>query len=160
MRARCRGTVINLSSVLGRVIIPANGPYQTSKWALEALTETLRYEVRPFGIRVVCVEPGPFKTEIRANQVRTSELQRPDSPYAWMVERYIESSARLPRGDASRVADAIFRAATARRPRLRWAVGATATVATHLRRLLPDWLYELGVRRMLGRNSKTLARKS
>jgi NAD(P)-dependent dehydrogenase (short-subunit alcohol dehydrogenase family) len=98
---------------------------------------------------VVCVEPGPFKTEIRANQIRTAELQRPDSPYAWMVDRYTESSARLPRGDAGRVADAIFRAATARRPRLRWAVGSTATVATNLRRLLPDWLYELGVRRML-----------
>ena len=151
MRARRSGTIVNISSVLGRVVIPANGPYQASKWALEALTETLRYEVRPFGIRVVCVEPGPFKTEIRANQVRTVELQRSDSPYAGMVDRYVESSTRLPRGDASRVADVILRAATARRPRLRWAVGAPAALATHLRGLLPDWLYELGVRRMLGR---------
>ena len=146
MRARRSGTVINISSVLGRVIIPANGPYQASKWALEALTETLRYEVRQFGIRVACVEPGPFTTEIRTNLVRTAELQRPDSPYRKMVDRYVESSARLPRGDASRVADVIFRAATSRRPRLRWAAGSTATVATNLRRFVPDWLYELGVR--------------
>jgi NAD(P)-dependent dehydrogenase (short-subunit alcohol dehydrogenase family) len=151
MRARRSGSVVNLSSVLGRVVIPVNGPYQASKWALEALTETLRYEVRPFGIRVVCVEPGPFATEIRTNLVRTAELQRPDSPYGWMVDRYIESSARLPRGDASRVAEVIYRAATSRRPRLRWAVGPTAIVATNLRRLVPDWLYELGVRWLLRR---------
>jgi NAD(P)-dependent dehydrogenase (short-subunit alcohol dehydrogenase family) len=146
MRSRRTGTVINVSSVLGRVIIPANGPYQASKWALEALTETLRYEVRQFGIRVVCVEPGPFATEIRTNLVRTAELQRSDSPYRRMVNRYLESSARLPRGDARRVADVIFRAAAARRPRLRWAAGSTAILAANLRRLLPDWLYELGVR--------------
>jgi NAD(P)-dependent dehydrogenase (short-subunit alcohol dehydrogenase family) len=149
MRARRSGSVINISSVLGRVIIPANGPYQASKWALEALTETLRYEVRQFGIRVVCVEPGPFATEIRTNLVRTAELQRPDSPYRKMVDRYVESSARLPRGNASRVAEVIFRAATSQRPRLRWAAGPTAMLATNLRRLVPDWLYELGVRWLL-----------
>jgi hypothetical protein len=66
-----------------------------------------------------------------------------------MVDRYVESSARLPRGNASRVAEVIFRAATSRRPRLRWAAGPTAMLATNLRRLLPDWLYELGVRWLL-----------
>jgi NAD(P)-dependent dehydrogenase (short-subunit alcohol dehydrogenase family) len=149
MRARHSGALVNVSSVLGRVIIPANGPYQASKWALEALTETLRYEVRPFGIRVTCVEPGPFKTEIRANQIRTGVGSSDSSPYARMVDRYLESSARLRRGDPEQVAEVIFRAATTARPRLRWSVGTTAKLSANLRRLLPDWLYELGVRRML-----------
>jgi NAD(P)-dependent dehydrogenase (short-subunit alcohol dehydrogenase family) len=149
MRARRSGAVVNVSSVLGRVIIPTNGPYQMSKWAVEAMTETLRYEVRPFGIWVTCVEPGPFKTEIRSNLVRTAELQRQDSPYAWMVERYLASSARLHRGDPNRVAEVIFHAATARRPRLRWTVGGTAVLTANLRRVLPDWLYELGIRWLL-----------
>jgi len=151
MRARRSGAVVNVSSVLGRVVIPVNGPYQASKWALEALTETLRYEVRPWGIRVACVEPGPFETEIRSNLVRTGDGQGQDSPYTWMVDRYLESSARLRRGDPGRVAEVIFRAATVPRPRLRWAVGSTALLSANLRRLLPDWFYELGMRWLLRR---------
>jgi NAD(P)-dependent dehydrogenase (short-subunit alcohol dehydrogenase family) len=151
MRARHSGVLVNVSSVLGRVIIPANGPYQASKWALEALTETLRYEVRPFGIRVTCIEPGPFKTRIRANLVSANERQGDGSPYEWMVDRYLESSARLRRGEPDQVAEVIFRAATRARPRLRWSVGATAMVSANLRRLLPDWLYELGLRWLLRR---------
>jgi NAD(P)-dependent dehydrogenase (short-subunit alcohol dehydrogenase family) len=154
MRAQRRGSVVNISSVLGRVVVPANGIYQASKWALEALTETLRYELRPFGIRVTCVEPGPFKTEIRENQVRTGLAMAEGSPYWWMVDSYLQSSGRLHRGKPEKVADTIFRAATAAHPRLRWSVGATAMVSSNARRLIPDRLYELGVRWML-RRSKT-----
>jgi NAD(P)-dependent dehydrogenase (short-subunit alcohol dehydrogenase family) len=149
MRAQRRGAVVNISSVLGRVVVPANGIYQTSKWALEALTETLRYELRPFGIRVTCVEPGPFKTEIRQNQVRTGLALAEGSPYRRMVDSYLRSSGRLRRGKPEKVADVIFWAATAAHPRLRWSVGATATVSSNMRRLIPDRLYELGVRWML-----------
>jgi NAD(P)-dependent dehydrogenase (short-subunit alcohol dehydrogenase family) len=152
MRAQGRGAVVNISSVLGRVALPANGIYQASKWALEALTETLRYELRPFGIRVICVEPGPFKTEIRHNQVRTGPATAQDSPYRWLVDRYLASSGRLRRGKPEKVAEVIFRAATAAHPRLRWSVGATAMLSSNLRRLIPDRLYELVVRRMLRRS--------
>lgn len=149
MRAQRRGSVVNVSSVLGRVAVPANGIYQSSKWALEALTETLRYEVRPFGIRVTCVEPGPFKTEIRQNQVRTGMDLAEGSPYWWMVDSYLQSSGRLRRGKPDKVAEVIFRAATTTHPRLRWSVGATAMISSNMRRLIPDRLYELGVRWML-----------
>ncbi len=149
MRAQRRGSVVNISSVLGRVVVPANGIYQTSKWALEALTETLRYELRPFGIRVTCVEPGPFKTEIRQNQVRTGRELAEGSPYWWMVDSYLQSSGRLRRGKPEKVAEVIFRAASAAHPRLRWSVGATSTISCNMRRLIPDRLYELGVRWML-----------
>jgi NAD(P)-dependent dehydrogenase (short-subunit alcohol dehydrogenase family) len=149
MRAQRRGSVVNVSSVLGRVAVPANGIYQSSKWALEALTETLRYEVRPFGIRVTCVEPGPFKTEIRQNQVRTGLALAEGSPYWPMVDSYLQSSGRLRRGKPEKVAEVIFRAATSAHPRLRWSVGATAMISSNMRRLIPDRLYELGVRWML-----------
>ena len=151
MRARGQGVVVNVSSVLGRVIVPANGPYQTSKWALEALTETLRYEVRPFGIRVICVEPGPFKTQIRQNQMRAGQTQTADSPYAWLVEGYLQSSGRLRRGPPESVAEIIYRAATAAHPRLRWSAGTTAVIGGNLRRLIPDGFYELFVRWMMRR---------
>lgn len=142
MRAAGGGTIVNVSSISGLVVLPLVGPYHASKWALEALTEALRYEVSPFGIRVVAVEPGPIVTDFHRNEVRTRESVRLDSPYAAMTAAYDRESAKLRRGQASDVAHTIFRAATARRPALRWRVGPTSFSGGVLRRLVPDRLYE------------------
>jgi NAD(P)-dependent dehydrogenase (short-subunit alcohol dehydrogenase family) len=146
MRARGAGAVVNVSSVAGRVALPVVGGYHASKWALECLTEALRYEVRPFGIRVAAVEPGPFKTGLHDNERRVRDGARPDSPYRPLVATYDEKSRRMRRGPVDAVVDVIFRAATARRPRLRWAVGPTSFSGTVLRRLCPDGIYELALR--------------
>jgi NAD(P)-dependent dehydrogenase (short-subunit alcohol dehydrogenase family) len=140
MRARGGGRIVNVSSVAGRVAVPVAGAYHSSKWAVEALSETLRYELRPFGIRVVIVEPGSFQTELHHNERRAGAA---DSPYAPLVEEYLRRSAALKRPDPGAVVDVIVRAATTRRPRLRWAVGPTSLQGTLLRRLTPDALYEL-----------------
>jgi NAD(P)-dependent dehydrogenase (short-subunit alcohol dehydrogenase family) len=146
MRARGTGAVVNVSSVAGRVALPVAAPYHCSKWALEALTEGLRYEVRPFGIRVTAVEPGPFRTALHAKERRARAGQRPDSPYRALVAAYDERSNRLRRAEVGAVVDVIFRAATVRHPRLRWPVGPTSFAGTVLRRLIPDALYEWAVR--------------
>jgi NAD(P)-dependent dehydrogenase (short-subunit alcohol dehydrogenase family) len=150
MRARRDGAIVNISSVSGRVVVPVAGPYHSSKFALEALTEALRYEVYPFGVRVTCIEPGPFRTELHAKEVRARDSRRPDSLYLALYERYERKSAGMRRAEPTAVVDVIFRAATARHPRLRWPVGPTSFAGATLRRLVPDWLYELVMRVAFG----------
>jgi NAD(P)-dependent dehydrogenase (short-subunit alcohol dehydrogenase family) len=140
MRARRSGAIVNVSSVAGRVALPVVAAYHASKWALEALSEGLRYEVYPFGIRVAIVEPGPFRTSLHTKERRTPEA--PDSPYRALIAAYDRQAAGLKRAHPDKVVQAIFRAATARAPRLRWAIGPTSFSGTVLRRLCPDRVYE------------------
>jgi NAD(P)-dependent dehydrogenase (short-subunit alcohol dehydrogenase family) len=157
MRAVGRGTVVNVSSTSGVVVVPLAGPYHASKFALEALTEGLRYELRPFGIQVAAVEPGLIATSFHRNEVWAAGARRADSPYAAMTDVYQRLLARMPRGRASDVAAVIVRAATARRPRLRWRVGPTSFAGGVLRRLTPDWLYEALIRLVFHRRRPVLA---
>jgi NAD(P)-dependent dehydrogenase (short-subunit alcohol dehydrogenase family) len=146
MRARGSGAVVNISSVSGRVVVPITGPYHTSKWALEALTEALRYELIPFGVRVTCIEPGPYKTDLHTKEIQTQESTRTDSPYAPLIARYRKEAAAMRRAGLPGVVEVVFRAATHPRPALRWAVGPTSFAGTILRRLTPDFVYELLIR--------------
>jgi NAD(P)-dependent dehydrogenase (short-subunit alcohol dehydrogenase family) len=143
MRARGDGAIVNISSVSGRVAVPVAGAYHSSKWALEALCETWRYELAPFGIRVTIVEPGPFKTALHDKEVHPADFGRPDSPYRPLVDEYVRRSTAMKRHDPAGVVDVIMRAATVARPRLRWPVGPTSLTGTLLRRLTPDAVYEL-----------------
>jgi NAD(P)-dependent dehydrogenase (short-subunit alcohol dehydrogenase family) len=145
-RAQRSGAIVNVSSISGLLVLPLVGPYHASKWAVEALTEALRYEASFFGIRVTAVEPGPIATLFHDNEVHTEDSQKPDSPYAGIKAAYERESAKLRRGRAADVAEVIFRAATARRPRLRWRVGPNSFSGGVLRRLVPDRLYEWAVR--------------
>jgi NAD(P)-dependent dehydrogenase (short-subunit alcohol dehydrogenase family) len=142
MRARRGGTIVTLGSVSGLVAVPMVGPYHASKWALEGMIETLRLELLPFGVRVVLVEPGPFRTELHANEVLAAAADRPDSPYAGLLATYKRQSGRMRRADVSRVVDVIERAVGARNPKLRWRVGPTSFTAGRLRAFVPDRLYE------------------
>jgi NAD(P)-dependent dehydrogenase (short-subunit alcohol dehydrogenase family) len=142
MRARRSGTVVTIGSVSGRVALPMVGPYHASKWALEGMIESLRYELIPFGIRVALVEPGPYRTELHVNEIRAQAAGRPDSPYAALLEAYQRQSAALHRDDVAGLVDVIYRAATSPHPKLRWPVGPTSLTGGRLRAFCPDWLYE------------------
>jgi NAD(P)-dependent dehydrogenase (short-subunit alcohol dehydrogenase family) len=69
MRRQCSGLIVNISSIGGLIALPFQGFYCASKYALEGLTESLRMEVKPYGIQVVLIEPGDFKTQISANRI-------------------------------------------------------------------------------------------
>jgi NAD(P)-dependent dehydrogenase (short-subunit alcohol dehydrogenase family) len=145
MRARRAGTVVTLGSVSGLVALPVVGPYHASKWALEGMIEAWRLELGPLGVRMALVEPGPFATALHANELLAAG-NRPESPYAGLVEAYRHRSAGLPRAkNLAPVVDAIERAATSTRPRLRWPVGPTS-LSARLRPFVPDRLYELIMR--------------
>jgi NAD(P)-dependent dehydrogenase (short-subunit alcohol dehydrogenase family) len=85
MRAQGSGLIVNISSVLGRLGIPGMSAYVAGKFALEGLSESLAYEVGPFGIRVILIEPGVVKTRIFDNSVVGQGALREDSPYSGML---------------------------------------------------------------------------
>lgn len=152
MRAHKSGAIVNISSVLGRLAIPFSGPYASSKFALEALSETLRYELAPFNIKVILIEPGFIATKFQENVQLAQSAQRDDSPYALFKKA---SGRRLQRNiyraaPPERVAATIYRALTRPNPKLRYPVGRDARLVLPLRRFLPEKLFEHILKRQLG----------
>ena len=155
MRVRRSGTVVTLGSVSGRVAVPMNGPYTASKWALEGMIESLRLELIPFGIRVVLIEPGPYRTLLHENERLAATAGGADSPYADLLAAYRRQNGKLARqNDLEPLIDVIERAATSENPRLRWPVGPTSLTGGRLRAFVPDRVYEWLMRLMFPIRSK------
>lgn len=147
MRAQGRGRLVFIGSISGRVALPMLAPYHASKWALEGMVEALRYEVRPFGVSVVLIEPGPFRTALHDNERGAAAAAAANaSPYAPLLERYRAKSQAMRRSHLTPLINVIERASTTARPRLRWPVGPASFSGAYLRRLVPDRLYELLIR--------------
>ncbi|MEM8950981.1 MAG: SDR family oxidoreductase [Pseudomonadota bacterium] len=115
MRARRSGLILNVSSLLGRVTLPFYGPYNASKWAVEALSENYRVELSQFGVDVAIVEPGGFPTTFFGNLIRPSSPDR-DSGYGEMAaapqaafEGFESFLAANPQQNPQLVADAVIR---------------------------------------------------
>jgi NAD(P)-dependent dehydrogenase (short-subunit alcohol dehydrogenase family) len=142
MRKAGRGRIVNVSSMGGRLVFPGGGYYHASKYAVEAISDALRQEVRPFGIDVSIVEPGLIRTGFGA--VASSSLGSgadPAGPYREMVTTVDTVMAKsyenkLLSATPETVARVIERAVTARRPRTRYLVTAAAWAMVHTRRLL------------------------
>ena len=153
MRAQRSGHIIMVSSESGRMGSPALSSYAASKFALEGWSETLRLETHGFGIRVVLVEPGAFKTDIWDRNTRLSEtLLAGKSAYQEMGRRIKEWAVTTPKADAQRVADMIARIATDPDPKLRYMIGRDAVVRWWLYNLLPWKWYEKLVLKKVGLN--------
>ncbi|NOT02871.1 MAG: SDR family oxidoreductase [Phycisphaerales bacterium] len=119
MRERRRGTIVNLSSVAGRVAFPRSSFYSATKFAVESMSESLSHEVRPFNIRVIVIEPGSYATDFGPRSaVRDAGLTDPASPYAASAKTWSDVAARLlpDRQDPAEVVDGIVAAVTAPRP--------------------------------------------
>ena len=144
MVARRSGTIINVSSVLGRMGTPFNGAYAASKFALEGMSESLRAELSPFGVRVVVVEPGLFRTGFHSAQVSGAGSLSKDSVYAPYIDRYRARHARFERfaGDPVKVARVIHRIVRSRHPGFRYPVGLEARLGLLGARLLPERLFQ------------------
>ena len=129
MRERRSGTIINISSVAGKVAAQGSGLYAASKHALEALSESLALETRQFGIRVAIIEPGFFKTPIIEKATGAMHLDDA-SPYAVNERRVaaIYGQGGTIGGEPETVAQVIQHAVTTTDPKLRYTVGADADV--------------------------------
>jgi NAD(P)-dependent dehydrogenase (short-subunit alcohol dehydrogenase family) len=90
MRQQKTGRIINISSIVGKLVTPANGAYSASKFALEAMSDALRLEVAPFGIHVVLVEPGSIKTHFHTTVEANAQevFSNPHSPYQQLYDQY------------------------------------------------------------------------
>ena len=146
MRARRSGRIVNVSSLAGRVSVPMMGAYCASKFALEAFTDALRVEARPFGVGVALVEPGPVVTEFQRNALAVSrDVLTSDSVYRSVYRSYVDSFFEMGRGATpERVARVIRRALNAGRPRSRYRVRLIDSVATGFIQITPrramDWV--------------------
>jgi NAD(P)-dependent dehydrogenase (short-subunit alcohol dehydrogenase family) len=142
-RAGC-GRIINISSVSGRVTAQGGGVYHMTKYAVEALADALRPEVKPFGIDVVSVLPGPFVSRFRDKVVASIPDTGPDSPYNTYKHNIGSYMLHFLRPDgfgvmpAEFVARTVFKAGTAARPRTRYNVGFWAKFGPMGRALTPD----------------------
>jgi NAD(P)-dependent dehydrogenase (short-subunit alcohol dehydrogenase family) len=87
MRRQRSGTIVNISSLAGRVAFPFYGAYSSSKFALEGLSESLRYEVKQFGINVILIEPGRIRTKIHDEKKIARSAANPDSPYTQLMQK-------------------------------------------------------------------------
>jgi NAD(P)-dependent dehydrogenase (short-subunit alcohol dehydrogenase family) len=145
MRAQESGTIVNVSSVAGRLSFPGGGVYCGSKFALEAMSDALRVEVEEEGIDVVLVEPGPVDTRFdqrAAEEVDESEIDRSEA-YASFYKAFDDAQAVGDGGfweeSPERVAEDIVNAASATKPAARYPVGTVASLAV-LGRFVPDSL--------------------
>jgi NAD(P)-dependent dehydrogenase (short-subunit alcohol dehydrogenase family) len=159
MRARGRGRIINLSSAAGKVALPTFGPYSSSKFALEAMSDALRLELHAFGIHVVVIEPGYIPTGFQDASTELStdyKANSASSPYARVYEGYRKARGRHMGGsrytpeDCARV---ILRAVRETPPKPRYTVTRAAKVANLAKRLLPDRMLDRLLIRTFGLKS-------
>jgi NAD(P)-dependent dehydrogenase (short-subunit alcohol dehydrogenase family) len=153
MRAQHWGKIVNIGSMGGKLTFPGGGLYHATKYAVEAISDALRFEVRGFGVDVVLVEPGLITTEF-ASTAAASVAQAGDyGPYAKFnrhVARATESAyhgpLRLLGGGPESVAATIAGALKASRPKPRYPVTLSAHLLMNQRRFMPDQLWDLFMR--------------
>ncbi|MSP17216.1 MAG: SDR family oxidoreductase [Myxococcales bacterium] len=154
MRERRRGRIIQVSSIAGRVAIPGMSAYCASKFALEGLSEALRYELAPYGVQVVLVEPGTFRTDIfdrnRRMAARATDETSPYFAVTRRMEQMVDKMVAKSTADPADVAEVIADAATVEHPRLRYLVGDDARRQAFLKSLLPASLWEKAVLKFVG----------
>jgi NAD(P)-dependent dehydrogenase (short-subunit alcohol dehydrogenase family) len=142
-RARKSGTLINISSIGGRLTFPLYSLYHSTKWAIEGFSESLQYELAPLNIHVKLIEPGAIKTDFYERSADRNLKLDPD--YQGFYDRVMPKMDRASATGSppEAVAEVIFKAATDRSDRLRYAAGKSAGFLIALRRLLPEpWFYQ------------------
>jgi NAD(P)-dependent dehydrogenase (short-subunit alcohol dehydrogenase family) len=153
MRQRGGGVIVNVSSVAGRVSAPLNGLYSASKFALEALSETIHYEAGHFGVRCHIVEPGGVATPFPDNRRLVGAAAGDEgSPYRELITQWEAAADRLTggaRAQPEEVAAAILEAIETG-DKLRYPVGQDANLVFTARKAMDDAQFESAMRQQLG----------
>jgi len=153
-----RGRIVNVSSIGGRVALPLLAAYNASKFALEAISDSLRRELAPHGVDVIVIEPGGVKTPIWRKGNETADSIQGDMPpeaeqlYGPMVEALRKGSERIAQqtGVEPRVvAEVIGRALSANRPRTRYLVGRDAKIRASVAKVMPDRMMDRAIVKQL-----------
>jgi short-subunit dehydrogenase len=145
MRVRGSGTIVNISSVVGRVALPLTGIYCSTKWAIEALSESLRIELGHFGVRVIVVEPGQIGTGALDAPRSYFRDNDPYTPLAMMRKSPPSEQMTSPETIAHAIADAIESSTN----QFRWRAGADAEKLLAARAKLDDDAFDAALRSAL-----------
>lgn len=153
MRAQKSGRIIHIGSLAGKMTFAGIGLYCSSKYAVEALTEAMRTEVRPFNIEVAVIEPGSTNTSFKHNRHLSRKFKQGLSDYQSVLKKILSygnaQSQKAP--GAEQVVDAILKALGSRRMAVRYTAGFDATWFPVARWFLPDWGYDWILKRMYRR---------
>jgi NAD(P)-dependent dehydrogenase (short-subunit alcohol dehydrogenase family) len=150
MREAGAGRIINISSMGGKLVIAGGGWYHATKHAVEALSDAMRFEVAPFGVDVVIIEPGAIKTEFGETAVSAMEKNDDSGPYTSFnramgqatLDAYEKGPLKLLGGEPDDVAKKIEKALKARKPKPRYKVTASAHMFMGTRRLMSDRMWD------------------
>jgi NAD(P)-dependent dehydrogenase (short-subunit alcohol dehydrogenase family) len=153
MREQHWGRIVNLSSMGGRLTFPGGGMYHATKYAVEAISDALRFEVRGFGVEVIIVEPGLIVTSFGDTAAASVGPGDAGGPYASFNRDVARATEHVYRGPLAKlgggpevVAKTIAGALKADRPKTRYPVTASARVMMGQRRLMPDRVWDLLMR--------------
>jgi len=143
MRKQNAGTIVNVSSVGGRIGIPGLSAYHSTKFALEGLSESMSYELEPFKIRIVIIEPGVIRTNIMNSSIIAKKAQDTKSPYFSVIQQ-VERSFKSAMENTSvssqpeEVAKVVLQAVTSESPKLRYTVGNDASDIVQAKTTMSD----------------------
>jgi short-subunit dehydrogenase len=146
MREQRNGKIVNITSMGGRIAIPLDSIYHASKFALEGLSESIQYELEPFGIKIILIEPGAIGSNFWKNLKMVSKTSsgnnnnNGDSPYRQLANSLSESFKQMQQNTLhpSEVAKVILRAVISHNPDFRYVVGKDAATILEARRNMSD----------------------
>ncbi|OAT72957.1 oxidoreductase [Parageobacillus thermoglucosidasius] len=150
MRERRSGKIVNISSISGRIGFPSMGPYVASKFAVEGFSESLRLEMMPYGVHVVLIEPGSYKTDIWSKGLGAVTIH-PNSPYVKEMEAILKYVNQI--ADTAPAPDEVIRqivqVAKSPSPKLRYPVGKGVKLGIVLKNMLPwKWWERMVAKRL------------
>jgi NAD(P)-dependent dehydrogenase (short-subunit alcohol dehydrogenase family) len=152
MRAQGDGRIVNISSMGGRLVFPGGGAYHATKYAVEAFSDAMRFEVSGFGIKVIIIEPGLITSNFDQAAVDSMDLDA-DGPYAKFNRTVASATSDIYKGPMrslggppDAVAKVIEKALSARRPRPRYTVTPSAKMSIAGRKLMTDRMWDRAMR--------------
>ena len=152
MRAQGDGRIVNISSMGGRLVFPGGGAYHATKYAVEAFSDAMRFEVSGFGIKVIIIEPGLITSNFDQAAVDSMDLDA-DGPYATFNRTVASATSDIYKGPMrslggppDAVAKVIEKALSARRPRPRYTVTPSAKMSIAGRKLMTDRMWDRAMR--------------
>ena len=152
MRKQRSGIIVNVSSIGGRIGVPLNSAYTSSKFALEGFSESMKYELEGFGIRVILIEPGAVKTNFLENIKWAQEAVKLDSPYAELskkVSEGVRESFKQASSSPLQVAEAVLNAIKSENPNTRYLVGDDAAAIIERRKKSSTFEFERWIKESL-----------
>src|SRR5215469_1598166 len=140
MRKQKSGMIVNISSIAGRIGFPGSSAYVGTKFAIEGLSESMAYELEPFGIKVILVEAGAIKTNFFSGMISAKKSQDPNSPYSQVMQNVTRGFEHILESGSSAdvVAKVVLKAVTSENPGLRHLAGNDAEKWMEEKRSMSD----------------------